>query len=155
MSTKAERFAGRTMNRAERRREAAKLRKANEAYGPELRPVDQSKWPVDRTGRVESVWRSRDYLVLVYVEEGGMRRLSVLRTEIDGQRWADGIPWDDLQRLKREAGFGDRDALEVYPRDDDVVNVANMRHLWVMPEGAYVEWAWRTRPAAFGGGPKP
>lgn len=70
-------------------------------------------------------------------------RIAVMRTSLqpDGQRWKGNISWDDLQRLKREAGYGDVDALEVYPRDRDVVNVANVRHLWLMPDG--IDFAWR------------
>jgi hypothetical protein len=46
-----------------------------------------------------------------------------------------------LQRLKAECGYADRDAVEVYPRERDVVNVANLRHLWVMREP--LAFAWR------------
>jgi hypothetical protein len=49
-----------------------------------------------------------------------------------GDRWADGITWDTLQLLKRECGHGERWAVEVYPPDTDIVNVANMRHLWLL-----------------------
>ena len=31
--------------------------------------------------------------------------------------------------------------MEVYPRTADLVNVANMRHLWVLPE--LLPFAWR------------
>jgi len=68
-------------------------------------------------------------------------RLSVCRTSLNGERWQDGISWDDLQRLKRECGYGNADAIEVFPADADVVNVANMRHLWIMAEP--IECAWR------------
>jgi len=37
----------------------------------------------------------------------------------------------------------DADAIEIFPADMDVVNVANMRHLWVMAEP--VEFAWRKK----------
>jgi hypothetical protein len=50
------------------------------------------------------------------------------------QRFVDGIAWEDLQRLKAEIGKGDYCAVEIYPRDRDLVNVANMRHLWLLPE---------------------
>lgn len=52
----------------------------------------------------------------------------------------DGITWDELQALKRQCGFGDRFAVEVYPADLDVVNVGNLRHLWVL-QGA-LPFAW-------------
>lgn len=55
--------------------------------------------------------------------------------------WLDGITFDELMQLKRECGRGDLDALEVYPADFDLVNVANMRHLFIVPGG--VSFAWR------------
>lgn len=93
--------------------------------------------------RQTEVWRSRDFLLIVYDEGGGIERLSFLRTQLatDSGRWVDGIAWDDLQRLKRECGRGQSFAVEVYPPDRDLVNVANMRHLWVLP--APLPFAWR------------
>ena len=96
---------------------------------------------VPRDEQPNEMWRSNKYLVQVYYEPDGIERLSIHSTEHDGTRWRDGITWDTLQRLKSECGRGDRDALEVYPSDAHVVNVANIRHLWVMPEP--VQFAWR------------
>jgi hypothetical protein len=36
---------------------------------------------------------------------------------------------------------GDKDAVEIYPADKDIVNVANMRHLIVLP--APFPYTWR------------
>lgn len=54
------------------------------------------------------IWRSRHYLVQVFVHEG-WTRISVNRTaiDVDSRRWADGITWDALQRIKREIGRGE------------------------------------------------
>jgi hypothetical protein len=30
--------------------------------------------------------------------------------------------------------------VEIYPRDRDIVNIANMRHLWVMAEPLALGW---------------
>lgn len=59
-------------------------------------------------------WRSRRFLVVLWIELNGARRLSVMRTEFgkDGQQ-LDGITWDELQRLKGEAGFDDVCAVEI------------------------------------------
>lgn len=83
------------------------------------------------------VWRSCDYLVQLY-DEGDWLRLSICRALLraDG-RWVDGLSWDDLMAVKRGVGFGDRFAVEVYPRDENVVNVANMRHLWISKDEAW------------------
>lgn len=71
----------------------------------------------------------------------GHVRISVGRTAHTRLRWKDGISWDDLQRMKNEAGFRDHDAVEVYPRESDRINVANLRHLWVCPQP--LDFAWR------------
>lgn len=95
------------------------------------------------------VWRSRHFLVQLYEEavpdrEGttkAMLRLSVNRSRVrrDGS-WEDGITWDELQRLKDEAGLGDMWAVEVYPAEGHVVQDANMRHLWLLPERPLFAW---------------
>lgn len=90
------------------------------------------------------VMRSRYFLVQFFQEEEGLVRLSINRTTHNGERWDEGITWEELQQLKREAGYGDCDAMEIYPRDVDVVNVANMRHLWVRTAG-FISFAWRSR----------
>lgn len=116
------------------------LEKENAKQPRTLQPVPRSEWP-DHPRQPKEVWSSRDYLVQVYAEPSGMERLSISRTSLQGERWADGLSWEDLMGLKRQCGRGDRDALEVYPADKDVVNVANMRHLWLPPEP--VAFAWR------------
>jgi hypothetical protein len=91
------------------------------------------------------VWRSRWFLVQVYAEQPGLLRASVCRTRIDSDtgRWRDGIAWEDLQLIKREIGRGHLDAVEIFPADSNVVNVANMRHLWITEEP--IPFAWRKR----------
>lgn len=88
------------------------------------------------------IWRSREFLVHAFTEPGGMVRLSVNRTHVDPatMRWLDGITWDELQALKSQAGYGDREAVEIYPPDDCVVNVGSLRHLWVLPERMPFSW---------------
>ncbi|OGT54680.1 MAG: hypothetical protein A3E01_10030 [Gammaproteobacteria bacterium RIFCSPHIGHO2_12_FULL_63_22] len=98
---------------------------------------------IPRDHQPDEVWRSRDFLVQVFNEKAGVVRLSVIRTCHDGNQWADGITWDELQRLKMECGRGDKEAVEVFPRDRDVVNVSNIRHLWVLPEP--LPFVWRNK----------
>ena len=109
-----------------------------------LRRVPESEWPdVAYPPGIVAVWRSRAFLVQVFAGPAGVGvvRLSVCRTSLQASgRWEDGIAWDDLQRLKRECGYGDRAAVEVYPPDSEVVNDANMRHLWVLPEPPPFMW---------------
>jgi hypothetical protein len=106
-----------------------------------LQEIPRWQWPNPNAEQLR-VLRSRDFLVQEFAApDPAIVRLSICRTTLVGERWQDGITWDDLQRLKRECGYGGRDAVEVFPADADVVNVANMRHLWVMAEA--VPFAWR------------
>jgi hypothetical protein len=89
--------------------------------------------------------RNRHYLVQEYAAPEKaphvLCRLSVNRALLnDRGDWLDGITWDQLQAVKAAVGYGDHDAIEVYPRERDVVNVANIRHLWVLREP--LPWAW-------------
>ena len=96
--------------------------------------------------RPTEVWRSRDFLCQVYEAPGGIR-LSFNRTQYASPgRFSDAITWDELQRLKAECGRGDRLAVEVYPPDDEVVDVANMRHLWIIDELQDASFVWRKSP---------
>lgn len=109
-----------------------------------LKEIPRSEWP-HPDGLQLRVLRSHEYLVQEFDGTGPVLvRLSVNITSMDGARWADGIPWEDLQRLKAEAGYALHDAVEVFPSVLDVVNVANIRHLWVMREK--LPFAWRAKP---------
>lgn len=114
---------------------AAVLRRENARFG--RRFVD-----IDVTGTTATrALRNRDWLIQFF-DDNGIIRLSICRAKLDptGTRWADGITWDELQWLKAEAGFADSWAVEVFPPDDQVVNVANMRHLWVLPGAPDYGW---------------
>lgn len=40
-------------------------------------------------------------------------------------------------QVKRDCGFGDFDALEVYPCDKDIFNTGNIRHLYFTGQVAF------------------
>lgn len=110
-----------------------------------LTEVPRQEWPHLTSGTLPvRVWRSRWFLVQQYdAPEPALCRLSINKTLLSGtgDRWLDGIPWETLQEIKRDVGYADNDAVELFPTQRDVVNVANMRHLWVMREP--VPFAWR------------
>ena len=135
----------------ESRLERRYLTETSRQYPAVLAEVPRHEWPREMPPGLERVLRSSTFLVQVYVPKFGARRLSICRTAFGKLRrmgaerndWAEGITWDDLQRLKREAGYGDQLAVEIFPPDADVVNVANMRHLWILDEP--LEFAWQKR----------
>lgn len=128
------------LSRAQRREAQRELKKSNQKYPNHLVLFDFSR--ADAPTNLINVMRSRDYLVQIFTAPlPCVCRLSINRTSINGADWSADIPWEDLQRLKNEAGYATRDAVEVFPSNQDVVNVANMRHLWIMDE--QLGFAWR------------
>ncbi|EAA8526599.1 hypothetical protein NV054_000945 [Salmonella enterica subsp. enterica serovar Cerro] len=108
-----------------------------------LKPVPEESWPIKLHDPKRSrVWVNAYFLVQEFQEENGIVRLSVNTTSMSAQgRWRDGISWDALQDIKNACGYEDHDAVEIYPRANDVVNVANMRHLWIVKDP--LPFAWR------------
>jgi hypothetical protein len=126
------------------------LKRDNLVWPATLVPIPRAMWPVP--GGVSDLkrfnaLRSRSFLVQLFEEADGMVRMSVCRTEWNerANRWREDIGWDDLQRLKGEAGYADRCAVEVLPPDRLVVNVANMRHVFIYPAGVTLPFVWGSR----------
>jgi hypothetical protein len=120
------------------------LEHENRNYPDTLVTVPETMWrPIQGdTSRRIRVLRSRRFMVQVFDEANGVLRMSVNRTTLakGGEQWEDGIAWEDLQELKRQAGYGDRFAVEIYPKERDEVNVANLRHLWILTERLPFGW---------------
>ncbi|MBS9903207.1 DUF7694 domain-containing protein [Vibrio alginolyticus] len=87
-----------------------------------------------------AVYQSSQYLVQVFNEEDTIIRLTINSVKRRNGSWKDGLTFDELQAVKHAVGFGDRCAVEVYPEDNELVNDANMRHLWVLPERPAFAW---------------
>lgn len=120
------------------RQQAAYLRAENRQFTAELVPMAV---PGGREPGPIAAWRSNRFLVQLF-NDCGAQRITINRAAIDETtgRWLDGITWDEIQAIKKQIGFGDRYAVELYPADADVVNVANMRHIWLVDAPAF---AWR------------
>ncbi len=138
------RFAG---NKRALEQKRIAIAQYNAMWPVTMKAVNRSMWPDDlgvfcSQAEPLAVWRSKYFTAVLYQEvEKSARRLSVCRTQLnDAGELADGITWDDLMRVKSECGFGAQDAIEIYPRDVDVVNVANLRHLWILPVLSDLAW---------------
>jgi hypothetical protein len=120
------------------------LREENRRFPVHLVEIPADEWPDPVPARLVRVLRSCAFAVQVYREPCGVLRLSCCRAALraDG-RWVDGITWEELQALKAQAGYADREAIEIYPPADQVVDVANTRHLWVLPAGERMPFSWR------------
>lgn len=116
-------------------------------YRAECRSFPPTMTPQEHPDRVGScgcvgAWRSKHFSAIAYREPNGYLRISINRVEVNTKTgdWKDGITWDELQKVKEECGFGDRWAVEVYPPEEHVVNVANLRHLMILNEKPAYAW---------------
>jgi hypothetical protein len=134
------------MSKAFRKLAKAELASTVSNYTNKFTEIPKWQWPsMFQVGDhiPVSVFMSRKFLAQVYSAKNGFLRISVTKCEFGkGRVFADGISWDELQEIKRGVGFGDRFAIEVYPEDLQIVNDANMRHLWIFPEGQRLDCAW-------------
>jgi len=101
----------------------------------DLDQVDWSRFPA--CDGVHKVVQNDFYLVQLYAffarslsNIAPMWQLVVRR--IDGGM---SFPWRDLQRIKDELVGAERVAVQVHPPANEVVDQANLAHLWVYPVG--------------------
>lgn len=124
------------------------LKLQNLQFGREMRLIPREDWTQEaeeaNPGTVSAVWRSRDYCAQIHDDPAGVTRISLCRTALnkDGS-WQDGIVWEEMQRIKNECGFAEREAIEIFPPQSDEVKIANMRHLWLLPEGERLPFSWK------------
>jgi len=119
------------------------LRQENARFTQTWVNVAEEDWPqVPQSHKKPfQVWRNNKFAAQVFQEANGILRISINKaTVIKTGDWLDGFTWDELQNIKSVIGYGHRQAIEFYPQDSEVVNVANIRHLWVLPEPLPFAW---------------
>lgn len=101
--------------------------------------IPSQDWPDRKNKNLKRVFVSKLFMVQEFHEDNHIR-LTINYIKRRGNNWKDGITWDQLQKIKSDVGYGNECAVEVYPEDTNVVNVANMRHLFVLPERPKFVW---------------
>jgi hypothetical protein len=82
---------------------------------------------------LETVLTDGEYFVEVFQVEarwGKSIRLAVQRGDKESVR-----SWRILQDIKNDLAGRDSVAIEIYPREIEVSDIANIYHLWVLPDG--------------------
>ena len=74
------------------------------------------------------VWEDDTYLVAAFQDQ------NTIRLDIQRKDLKDGITWDELQHIKDECGYSDKDAVEFYPAKDAIINNGNFRHLYIFQD---------------------
>lgn len=94
-----------------------------------------TRWDSRAPAGLRQAFTGKSHSVLVFLHEseefGTVMRL-LFRRHDGGARFG----WTQLQKMKNELAGEYRVAIEVFPRECDLVDAANCRHLWVLPEGA-------------------
>jgi len=90
-------------------------------------------------------WTSARFTVQEFDDDDRIR-LSIQRARAncyirEHKRDLSPISWDELQWVKSAVGYSKSFAVEIFPPDEAVVNVAWMRHLWIV-DPSEVPWAW-------------
>ncbi len=116
------------------------LKKQNAKYGNNFVP-HEGKHP---NNSFVKAMRNKDFLVQIFDEDHAIR-LSITKAELnkDCTRWRDGITWDEIQGIKNQLGYQDKCAVELYPPEEEVVNVANIRHIFILKE--LPEFMWKKK----------
>jgi len=98
----------------------------------------------ERVGDLLSVWKNNLYIVQIYRRALGVRSFALhLAIRRIDERPIEG--WDDLQRIKDELAGPERVAVEMYPARSELMDQANMRHLFVLPDGEPAPFSIRGR----------
>lgn len=113
--------------------------------------VPKIKWPetADKHYGVDYrtlVYKNKDFLVQIFQVHDHLLRMSVNRTAYRFKEcgvkteWIDGITWDELQEIKKSVGLDKYWGVEIYPPEKSVVNVANMRHIFLYETKPTCAW---------------
>lgn len=121
-----------TLPRNQRRRLLrAELEARKSGHWGEWRAIDLRLSSTEAKGwlkQCHTAWRNSVFCVLERESVNGTRHLAI--SSLSGNRPS----WHDMQRIKNEIAGITATAVEVYPPAHEVVDGANMYHLWVLPE---------------------
>lgn len=135
-------------NRAQRRAAIANAKRAarHGAWGEwEEVPLTVEMRATYGLSGLQRAWRNAVYSVQQFpnaTPEGEVTLLMVRRHDAAPVR-----SWSDMQRIKNDLAGEDRVAVEVYPREEDLVDQANLYHLWVLPAGHVLGFGLHVRDA--------
>lgn len=89
----------------------------------------------------ETLWANSHYVVHRHLLDGteeGSIHLSIRDNKRRAVR-----DWRHLQRIKNELAGKDREAIEIFPPDEQLIDTANQYHLFVLPKGQTTPYTWK------------
>jgi len=122
------------MNRAARRRFERELKSPRAAGGKWIQVTSpaQAGYGQGWVREMNVAFKDADNRYVVMIREvqteWGIVRHAFVRNDDNTD-----IPWAEKQRIKNEVFGKDATAVEVFPKDADLVDGANAYHLWILP----------------------
>ncbi len=116
--------------------------------GPfDFEEITEDRWINTPPGLFKAYQSKRFFVQVALDRQSACIRITVNKVKNVGTEkypmWEQGISWDDLQAIKNAIGYSHYWCVECYPPREETVNVANMRHLWVLD---YIpEFGWKQR----------
>ena len=135
-------FDDRNLNREQRRALEKVKRQLIASYPDTLEIVRENDPNIPYSSHpqdIEHIYRSKKYTVILWKQ--GIdptllmgQKISISRNEWDSKsrRYVGDIVFDEIMEIKREMGLGEEKCIEFYPKDSELVDLANMRHIWVI-----------------------
>ena len=127
----------RNLNREQRRALEKAHKLLIQTYPDTLEPVPENSPDVPYSSHpedIKTIFRSKKFTVIQYKPNrlDGKQRFSITRNEWSSKerRYVGDITWDEIMEIKRQIGLGDVECWEYYPKDSEVINEANMRHIF-------------------------
>lgn len=134
------------MNRHERRARLSRARRETDQWQWQDRPEATAWFPHAHWGPCIRCCASPLYAVMVFkrlCEWGLVEHIAIRRHDKSAH-----IPFGHKQRIKNEFAGPGRVAVEVYPPEAELVDSANMFHLWVLPEAMRLPFSLKEHGAA-------
>lgn len=127
----------RNLNREQRRALEKATRLLISTYPDTLEIVPENDLNVPYSSHpedIKTIFRSKKYTVILWKQNriDGKQRFSISRNEWNSKerRYVGDISWDEIMEIKRQIGLGDVECWEYYPKDNEIINEANMRHIF-------------------------
>lgn len=101
-----------------------------------FREVPRAEWWVSDVPRPDrlTAYHNQDFIVQSFQVAGGIIRLAINRNQriLSPWVWQDGIAWSQIRAIKQSLGYGDKCGVEIYPPEQHILNIVNVRHLWLL-----------------------
>jgi hypothetical protein len=90
----------------------------------------------------QTIWKNRFYVVVKTILEPEIGEASGLHLSIRHNERKAIRDWRHFQRIKNELAGSEREAVEIFPPESQLVDTSNQYHLWVLPEGTTSFFTW-------------